>query len=423
MPGALPDGEPVPADGNLPDSAYQGLGERPFGIYVHVPFCTTRCGYCDFNTYTAAELGGRVHQEQAGSAAVSLGSYPGLALAEIGFARKVLAGEGHRADVPVRTVFFGGGTPTLMPPAAFGHILRAIDAEFGLAPGAEVTTEANPESVDQATLGELRAQGVTRVSFGMQSAVPGVLAVLDRVHQPGRPARCAEWARAAGFEHVSLDLIYGTPGETDADWRCSLEAAVAAGPDHVSAYALTVEPGTRLAARVRRGELAAPDDDVLADRYLIADEMLTAAGLGWYEISNWAAGGNRGPSRCAHNMLYWTGGDWWGIGPGAHSHVGGTRWWNVRHPAAYGARIGAGLSPGQAREILSGAEQQLERVMLAIRLADGCSVGVLSPEGRANAAAVVAEGLACPDAYAAGRIVLTRRGRLLADTVTRRLTD
>jgi len=317
-------------------------------------------------------------------------------------------------------VFFGGGTPTLMPPAAFGHILRAIDAEFGLAPGAEVTTEANPESVDEATLGELRAQGVTRLSFGMQSAVPAVLAVLDRVHQPGRPARCAAWARAVGFERVSLDLIYGTPGETDADWRHSLEAAVAAGPDHVSAYALTVEPGTRLAARVRRGELPAPEDDVLAERYLVADEMLAEAGFSWYEISNWAVSG---PSRCAHNMLYWTGGDWWGVGPGAHSHVGGTRWWNVRHPAAYGTRIGAGLSPGQAREILGPAERHLEQVMLLIRLADGCPVEILSPAGRANATAVVAEGLARPDAYAAGRIALTSRGRLLADTVTRMLTE
>jgi putative oxygen-independent coproporphyrinogen III oxidase len=414
MPGALPDGEPVPVDGSLPESACRGLGERPFGIYVHVPFCTTRCGYCDFNTYTAAELGGT-----PSSAAVSVGSYPGLAIAEITFARKVLAAQGHDADLPVRTVFFGGGTPTLMPPAAFGHILRTIDAEFGLAPGAEVTTEANPESVDEATLGELRAQGVTRVSFGMQSAVPAVLAVLDRVHQPGRPGRCAAWARAAGFEHVSLDLIYGTPGETDADWRRSLAAAVAARPDHVSAYALTVEPGTRLAARVRRGELPAPDDDVLAERYLVADEVFAAAGLGWYEISNWADGGS---SRCAHNMLYWTGGDWWGIGPGAHSHVGGTRWWNVRHPAAYGTRIGAGLSPGQAREILGPAERQLERVMLLTRLADGCPVQVLGPDARVNAASVVAEGLAEPGAYAAGRIVLTSRGRLLADTVTRMLT-
>src|SRR5215472_624331 len=413
MPGALPHGEPVPAAGTLPGSALDGLGQRPFGLYVHVPFCATRCGYCDFNTYTAAELG-------AGPAAVSPRSYPDLAIAEIRFARRVLAGDGHHADIPVSTVFFGGGTPTLLPPSALGAILRAIDAEFGLAPGAEVTTEANPESVDEASLSELRAQGLTRVSFGMQSAVPAVLAVLDRVHRPGRPAQCAAWARAAGFGHVSLDLIYGTPGESDADWRRSLDAAVAAGPDHVSAYALTVEAGTRLAARVRRGELAPPDDDVLADRYLAADEILTAAGYGWYEISNWAVSGS---ARCAHNMLYWTGGDWWGIGPGAHSHVGGTRWWNVRHPAAYGTRIGAGLSPGQAREILSAAERQLERVMLLTRLADGCPDTVLGPAGRANLAQVVADGLADAGALARGRIVLTRRGRLLADAVTQKLTE
>jgi putative oxygen-independent coproporphyrinogen III oxidase len=411
MPGPLPDGEPVPADGSLPESARSGLGQRPFGIYVHVPFCATRCGYCDFNTYTAAELGGG-----AGAPAVSPGNYADLAVAEIAFARKALGS----ADIPVSTVFFGGGTPTLLAPAALGGILRAIGAEFGLAPGAEVTSEANPESVDEATLAELRAQGITRMSFGMQSAVPAVLAVLDRVHRPGRPARCAAWARAAGFEHVSLDLIYGTPGESGADWRRSLEAAIDAGPDHVSAYALTVEAGTRLAARVRRGELAAPDDDVLAERYLAADEALAAAGLRWYEISNWAAGG---PARCAHNMLYWTGGDWWGIGPGAHSHVGGTRWWNVRHPHRYGARIAAGISPGQAREILSGTERQLERVMLLIRLAGGCPVTVLGPAGRANAAGVVQDGLASPAAYAEGRIVLTRRGRLLADTVARALTE
>src|SRR6266516_2616298 len=411
MPGALPDGEPVPAAGTLPDSARTGLGERPFGLYVHVPFCATRCGYCDFNTYTAAELG-------AGSAAVSPGSYPDLAIAEIRFARRVLAGDEpgaeHGADLPVSTVFFGGGTPTLLPPSALGAILRAIDAEFGLAPGAEVTTEANPESVDEASLSELRSQGLTRVSFGMQSAVPAVLAVLDRAHRPGRPAQCAAWARAAGFEHVSLDLIYGTPGESDADWRRSLDAAVAAAPDHVSAYALTVETGTRLAARVRRGELDPPDDDVLADRYLAADEILGAAGYGWYEISNWASSR---PSRCAHNMLYWTGGDWWGIGPVAHSHVGGTRWWNVRHPAAYAARIAAGSSPGQAREILSEPERQLERVMLLTRLADGCPTAALGPAGQANAAQVVAAGLA------GGRIVLTRRGRLLADAVTQKLTE
>jgi putative oxygen-independent coproporphyrinogen III oxidase len=412
MPGVLPDGEPVPAEGTLPASARDGFGTRPFGIYVHVPFCTTRCGYCDFNTYTAAELG--IPGTPAGTS-VSAGTYPALAIAELDFARKVLGS----TDAPVSTVFFGGGTPTLLPPAAFGAILRVIDAEFGLRPGAEITTEANPESVSPAYLAELRVQGVTRVSFGMQSAVPSVLATLDRVHSPGRPAQCVAWARAAGFERVSLDLIYGTPGETESDWRRSLDAAVAAAPDHVSAYALTVETGTRLAARVRRGELPAPDDDVLADRYLVADEVLTAAGLGWYEISNWAASE---PSRCAHNMLYWTGGDWWGIGPGAHSHVGGTRWWNVRHPAAYGARIAAGQSPGQAREILTEPERQLERVMLGIRLAQGWPVARLDPAARKNAGSVVAEGLASPAAYAQGRIVLTKRGRLLADAVTRTLT-
>jgi oxygen-independent coproporphyrinogen-3 oxidase len=414
MPGVLPDGEPVPVTGTLPEGARAGLGQRPFGLYVHVPFCTTRCGYCDFNTYTAAELG-------SGSATVSPASYPDLAIAELRFARRVLANSGeHRADVSVSTVFFGGGTPTLLPPAALGRVLRAVEDEFGLAPGAEVTTEANPESVDAASLSELRAQGVTRISFGMQSAVPGVLAVLDRVHRPGRPAQCAAWARQAGFEHVSLDLIYGAPGESDADWRRSLDAAVAAGPDHVSAYALTVEAGTRLAARVRRGELAAPDDDVLADRYLAADEILTAAGYGWYEISNWARAAS---SRCAHNLLYWTGGDWWGIGPGAHSHVGGTRWWNVRHPAAYAARIAAGASPGQAREILTEDERQLEQVMLLVRLAEGCPAGILGPAGRANTESVVADGLAEASALADGRIVLTRRGRLLADAVTRKLTE
>jgi oxygen-independent coproporphyrinogen-3 oxidase len=409
MPGTLPDGEPVPAAGTLPEGARAGFGQHPFGLYVHVPFCSTRCGYCDFNTYTAAELG-------TGPATVSPGSYPDLAIAELRFARQVLAG----ADVRVSTVFFGGGTPTLLPPSALGRILRAIDAEFGLAPGAEVTTEANPESVDEASLRELRAQGVTRISFGMQSAVPGVLAVLDRVHRPGRPAQCAAWARAAGFEHVSLDLIYGTPGESAADWQRSLDAAVAAGPDHVSAYALVVETGTRLAARVRRGELAAPDDDVMADRYVAADETLSAAGYRWYEISNWAAGA---AASCAHNRLYWTDGDWWGIGPGAHSHVGGTRWWNVRHPSGYAGRIAAGVSPGQAREVLSADERQLERVMLLIRLAEGCPVGVLGPAGRANAESVVADGLAEPGALADGRIVLTRRGRLLADAVTRKLTE
>ncbi|MGI9006346.1 MAG: radical SAM family heme chaperone HemW [Streptosporangiaceae bacterium] len=408
MPGTPPDGSPVPPGGELPPGSLAELGRRPFGIYVHVPFCATRCGYCDFNTYTATELGGGASRD----------GYAALAAQEIRFARRVLGTGAPEAS----TVFFGGGTPTLLPPGSLAAILDAIRAEFGLAAGAEVTTEANPESVDLAALEALRAAGFTRISFGMQSAAGHVLAVLDRQHSPGRPQQCVAWARQAGFEHVSLDLIYGTPGESAADWEHSVLAALEAGPDHVSAYALIVEDGTRLAARVGRGELAPPDDDEIADRYLAADELFRARGLSWYEISNWAAPASPG-SACAHNLLYWTGGDWWGAGPGAHSHVGGTRWWNVRHPAAYAGRVTAGVSPGQAREVLTGAQRRTERILLTARLAAGCPAGDLSEAGLAAAAAAVGDGLADANALAAGRVVLTSAGRLLADAVIRGLTD
>jgi len=405
MPGLPPEGEPMPADGQLGPAALDGLAARPFGIYVHVPFCASRCGYCDFNTYTAAELG----------AGASRDGYSRSAIDEVLLARRVLGGPAPR----VSTVFFGGGTPTLLRAGDLSAIVRAIGEEFGLAPDAEVTTEANPESVDERALAELRAAGFTRISLGMQSSAGHVLAVLDRSHSPGRPQQCVAWARQAGFDHVSLDLIYGTPGETMADWISSVRSALDAGPDHISAYALVVEPGTRLAARVRRGELKPPDDDVLADRYLAADDLLRAGGLRWYEISNWAAGP---ASACRHNLLYWTGGNWWGIGPGAHSHVGGTRWWNVRHPAAYAGRLAAGRSPGEAREILSGGQRAMERIMLAVRLAGGCPVSALSPAGRQAAAAAVADGLASGEQLSAGQVVLTRRGRLLADAVIGKLT-
>ena len=250
----------------------------------------------------------------------------------------------------------------------------------------------------------------------MQSAVPHVLGVLDRVHTPGRAERCVARARAAGFGQVSLDLIYGTPGESDADWLASVDAALAAGPEHVSAYALIVEEGTRLAARIRRGELPEPDDDAMAGRYLAADARFRAAGLDWYEISNWGA-------PCRHNLAYWHGANWWGAGPGAHSHVGGVRWWNVRHPAAYAKRVEAGLSPAQAREVLTAGQRRTEAVMLSARLASGCPLEGLSRAGLEAAAAAVADGLADPAAHAAGRMVLTSRGRLLADAVIRGLTD
>jgi oxygen-independent coproporphyrinogen-3 oxidase len=367
-----------------------------------VPFCVTRCGYCDFNTYTATELRG-----------ASRDSYADTAIAEVRMARRVLGD----VDLPVRTVFVGGGTPTLLPAADLGRVLEAIGKEFGLVEDAEVTTESNPETVDPAYLAGLREAGFTRVSFGMQSAREHVLAVLDRTHTPGRPQQCVTWAREAGFEHVNLDLIYGTPGESDADWQASLDAVVAAGADHVSAYALIVEDGTRLATRVRRGELAAPDDDAMADRYLAAERTLGGHGLGWYEISNWAASEE---ARCRHNLLYWTGGDWWGVGPGAHSHVGGTRWWNVKHPAAYASRLAEEATPAYAREVLGDADRRFERIMLELRLAEGCPLDLFEDPSAVRRA--VGDGLLVPEAYEAGRAVLTLRGRLLADAVVRDLT-
>ena len=334
MPSALPEGEPAPADGSLPDSALEGVGERPFGVYVHVPFCTVRCGYCDFNTYTVADLG-----TATGVPGASRTTYAGAAVEEVRLARRVL---GDR-DVPVETVFLGGGTPTLLSPADLG---ARADARSTASSGWRRAPRSPPRPTRTASrkadLVALREAGFTRISFGMQSAVDHVLRVLDRTHDPARVPDVVAWARAAGFEQVSLDLIYGTPGESLADWEASLDAALACAPDHVSAYSLIVEDGTALARRVRRGELPMPDEDDLADKYAVADERLGAAGLGWYEVSNWA---RDDAARCRHNLLYWTGADWWGVGPGAHSHVGGVRWWNVRHPAAYAERIAAGAQP------------------------------------------------------------------------------
>ncbi|RLL66737.1 radical SAM family heme chaperone HemW [Streptomyces sp. Z26] len=410
MPSALPDGEPVPDDGALPASALSGAAARPLGFYLHVPYCATRCGYCDFNTYTSDELRG------PGGALASRDNYAATLSDEVRLARKVL-GDDPR---PVETVFVGGGTPTLLPAADLGRMLATIRDEFGLAPDAEVTTEANPESVDPRYLEELRAAGFNRVSFGMQSARQHVLRVLDRTHTPGRPEACVAEARAAGFAHVNLDLIYGTPGESDDDWRATLDAALGAGPDHVSAYALIVEEGTRLARRIRRGEVPMTDDDVHADRYVIADEALGAAGLRWYEVSNWATDE---AARCRHNELYWTGADWWGAGPGAHSHVGGVRWWNVKHPAAYAQALADGRSPGAGRELLSAEDRRVERVLLELRLVDGCPLDLLAPAGARAARRALDDGLLRPEAYDGGRAALTRRGRLLADAVVRDLVD
>jgi oxygen-independent coproporphyrinogen-3 oxidase len=403
MGSALPIGEPAPRDGALPvaiDDTAQ------FGVYLHVPFCLVRCGYCDFNTYTAGELRGARQDE-----------YADTLLREVGLARSVLTDAGGIR--PATTVFFGGGTPTLLPPGDLSRMLGGVRQAFGIAPGAEITVEANPDTVTDAVVEELAAAGVTRMSIGMQSAVPHVLAALDRTHEPANVATAVASARRAGLD-VSVDLIYGAPGESLEDWRASLETAAALDPDHISAYALIVEDGTKLARQIRRGEVPAPDDDLQADMYELADELLARSDYDWYEVSNWSRGQAH---RSRHNLAYWQGADWWGFGPGAHSHIGGVRFWNVKHPAAYAQRLAAGESPAAGRERPDAEARALESVMLRTRIREGLPISELRGEGRHAVAALIADGLIEGPAAVHGRVVLTRRGRLLADAVVRALTD
>jgi oxygen-independent coproporphyrinogen-3 oxidase len=405
VPSALPLADPAPDDGMLPPSVLDGAEQRDLGVYLHVPFCRVRCGYCDFNTYTADEVRG-----------VKQSDFADQAIAEVELAARVLHDSGMPSR-PASTVFFGGGTPTLLPTDDLARMLDAVREHVGLSPDAEITTEANPDSIDAAGLDRLAAAGFTRVSVGMQSAVPHVLAVLERTHDPENVPRVVAAAKQAGLA-VSLDLIYGTPGETEADWHRSLDAALEAEPDHLSAYALIVEPGTKLARQITHGQVPPVDDDLHALFYEAADARLTSAGYDWYEVSNWS----RVPDqRSRHNRAYWTGQDWWGVGPGAHSHVGGVRWWNVKHPAAYADRLAHGLSPAAGRETLDAETRRVERVMLEVRLREGLSTDALTPLGRRAVAALIADELVDPGSALRGTVVLTLRGRLLADGVVRRL--
>jgi putative oxygen-independent coproporphyrinogen III oxidase len=384
---------------------------RDFGVYIHVPFCSVRCGYCDFNTYAPgeAEFGSR-------------DDYVGAALGEMALARSVMSGD----ERPAATVFVGGGTPTMLDPSALIALLDGVRDTWGLAKRAEVTTEANPDSVTRESLAALASAGFTRVSFGMQSAVPHVLKTLERTHNPENVGKAVAWAREAGLA-VSLDLIYGTPGESLADWHASLDAAIALEPDHVSAYALVIEPGTKMGAQLRRGEVEPVDLDTQADMYEAADANLAAAGYGWYEVSNWARSVDQ---RCRHNLAYWRSQDWWGVGPGAHSYLGpragaathAERWWNVKHPRAYAQRIAAAESPEQEREPLSGDDLALESVMLQIRLADGIPRTMVGADKPPQIAALIADGILDGPAALAGTLRLTLRGRLLADAAVRELT-
>lgn len=404
MGAALPLGDPAPADGSLP--ADLSIDPRAdFGVYLHVPFCRVRCGYCDFNTYTATELRGARQDE-----------YADTLLREVDLAAGVLRERGPLREA--KTVFFGGGTPTLLPAGDLARMLSGVRGTFGLAAEAEITVEANPDTVTDEVVEELAAAGVNRMSIGMQSAVPRVLASLDRTHTPENVARAVHAGRDHGID-VSVDLIYGAPGETLEDWRVSLEEALALEPDHISAYALIVEEGTRLHRQISRGEVAAPDDDLQADMYELADGLLAGSGYDWYEVSNWARGEDR---RSRHNLSYWRGSDWWGFGPGAHSHVAGLRWWNAKHPAAYAQRLAAGESPAVGTERPGAEARLLEVVLLESRIREGLDLSRLPGEARLAVAGLVADGLVEGRDAVMGRLVLTLKGRLLADAVVRALT-
>lgn len=379
---------------------------RHLSAYIHVPFCAVRCGYCDFNTYTATELGGGGSQRE----------YPANAMREMDLTLAADREAGYEYD-RVATVFFGGGTPTLLPADDLVAMLDHLRGLIPLADDAEVTTEANPDSVTRASLSRLASGGITRVSFGMQSAVPSVLATLDRTHDPERVPQAVEWAREAGLE-VSLDLIYGTPGETVTDVETSVRSALACGVDHMSAYSLIIEGNTAMARQLRRGELEAPDPDDMADKYELVDDLATADGLSWYEVSNWA----RTPQqRSRHNLAYWRGGDWWGIGPGAHRHRDGMRAWNVKHPSRYARTLADDQLPVADSEQLPSEDRLVERIMLELRIADGLDVAVVPEAQRPMLTAHRDHGHLDAQALEDGRAVLTRSGRLLADAVIRDL--
>jgi len=371
----------------------RGDGRPPAGLYVHVPFCLTRCGYCDFNAY--AGLG-----HLAGRYAAALRREADLAAS---------AWEGERFV----SVFVGGGTPTTLEPGALLGVLAHLRARFDVAGGAEVTVEANPDTVDVRSLARLRAGGVTRLSLGAQSFDPAVLAALERVHGPASVRRAFAAAREAGFGNVNLDLIYGAHGETLGSWRRTLEEAIALGPEHVSAYALTVEPATPLGRKVAAGLVPPPDPDLQAEMFELACELLRDAGYRHYEVSNWARPG----FECLHNLGYWERRPYLGLGAGAHSARGARRWWNLRPPLSYLEAVEAGRLPVGGEERLGPEELRLEEVLLRLRTFRGLPISRVRPDA---AAELLERGLL---ARADGRVVATERGMLLLNELVLALSS
>ena len=375
-------------------------------FYIHIPYCVKRCGYCDFNTYTPAEL-----QLSEGLTQIS-NSYIDLLVKEIEFARNQV---GESAIVP--SIFFGGGTPSLMEASDIKRVITAISKQFKLDPIAEVTLETNPDTVTKEKLKQFYDAGVNRISFGMQSSVLHVLKTLDRTHNPENLPQVTKWANEVGFKEISVDLIYGTPGESRQDWQQSIDSALALPITHISAYALIVEEGTKLAAQIKRGEIAKPDDDLTAEKYIMADKAFTAAGFNWYELSNWA----KPNSQSKHNLAYWLGHNWWGAGPGAHSHINGKRFWNVKHPNLYKQKIQANETVVLDSEILESSQIESERLMLSIRLPQGVEKNTLNNQQILELTDYVNSGHLDEENWNLGRATLTLDGRLIADRIVREI--
>ena len=374
-------------------------------FYVHIPYCVKRCGYCDFNTYTPAEL-----QISDGLSQIS-NSYIDLVVAEIQQAKLAVG----KATVP--TIFFGGGTPSLMEPTDIARVITEIKNSFKLSEDCEITLETNPDTADKQKLAAFKNAGINRISIGMQSAVPHVLKTLDRTHNPQNLSQVTQWASEVGFKDISVDLIYGTPGESLADWQLSIDAALALPINHISAYALIVEEGTKLANAIKRGEIDNVDDDLTAEKYLLADQAFTAAGFNWYELSNWSKSGGQSN----HNIAYWLNKNWWGVGPGAHSHFNGLRWWNVKHPNLYKTKILGNESPKLDQEILEPMQIESERLMLSIRLPSGISKDSLSIEQVKTLEPYLESGALDQDKWGAGSVSLSLTGRLIADRIVREI--
>ena len=375
-------------------------------FYIHIPYCVKRCGYCDFNTYTPAEL-----QLTEGLTQIS-NSYIDLLVKEIEFARNQV---GESAIVP--SIFFGGGTPSLMEASDIKRVITAISKQFKLDPIAEVTLETNPDTVTKEKLKQFYDAGVNRISFGMQSSVLHVLKTLDRTHNPENLPQVTKWASEVGFKEISVDLIYGTPGESKQDWQQSIDSALALPISHISAYALIVEEGTKLAAQIKRGEIAKPDDDLTAEKYIMADKAFTTAGFNWYELSNWA----KPNSQSKHNLAYWLGHNWWGAGPGAHSHINGKRFWNVKHPNLYKQKIQANETVILDSEVLKGSQIESERLMLSIRLPQGVEKNTLNNQQILELTDYVNSGHLDQENWNLGRATLTLDGRLIADRIVREI--